>query len=598
MTMAKQTSLELAGRVASCVTSIVALCLTSPCSAAGAPPRQQCHGPAPLEAAVRDHPSARSWGALAGWFGEQSRFSCAVPAFRNALRFDANSASLHYLLGLSLKSEGNTVEALNELRRSIDIDGSQVEPRLIEGIILNETGRRAEAEEVWETALRIDPTSVTALDWLVKARIADGQFEAAIDLLGTAPPDEALTLDLALAYSQAGQFDKAADTLNQAWKRDPGDLRLASALATVYVQSHRYQDASEAMRTALESHPGNEAAEILYLQLLVMQGDQSNARPLARKLLAAHPKEFDPLYLSGVLEVNAQQYDAAAGHLHDAVALNPSHYDTRYNLGLALAHLGQNEAAREQFKKAVELDPSQAQAHFHLAQVLRALGRADEAQAELELYQARQQATLQLALGQSKAGQAAQAIKDGHASQAVALYREAVAAQPENASYEYDLAVALGAAGDHDAERAALAKAVGINPRFVQAENLLGSLEARDGEAALAEQHFRTALDAAPRYADAANNLGTVLGMQGRDNEAEVWFRSAVSANPRLLQAWVNLAATLAGQSRFDEAQSAVDHALKLDPQNADAQRLKDSLSRESHGTAALPVPGARQNPR
>jgi hypothetical protein len=33
---------------------------------------------------------------------------------------------------------------------------------------------------------RVDPNSMIALDWLAKARIADGQFMAAIDLLNTA----------------------------------------------------------------------------------------------------------------------------------------------------------------------------------------------------------------------------------------------------------------------------------------------------------------------------------------------------------------------------------------------------------------------------
>jgi Flp pilus assembly protein TadD len=256
---------------------------------------------------------------------------------------------------------------------------------------------------------------------------------------------------------------------------------------------------------------------------------------------------------------------------------------------LAYSRLQQNEAAREQFEKAVALDPTQAEAHFHLAQVLRSLGQADRAQEQLKLFQECQQATVKLALGQTKAGQAAQALKDGHADQAAALYREAVEAQPQNANFEYDLAKALEAIGDPVQERAALEKAITLKPGFAAAENQLGLIEARSGDTAAAEQHFRSSLAAVPRFAEALNNLGTLLGQESRDTEAEVLFRSAASANPRYTQAWVNLAATLASQSRFSEAQDAVENALKTAPQDPDALRLQQMLAKA--GGTSSPSP-------
>ena len=555
-----------------------------------------CHGPQPLELEVRNHPSAKNWGALGGWFGERRQFACAIPTFQAALGIEPGSASLHYYLGLSLNSSGRSEAAVAELQRSIELDQNQLQPRLLLGVVFNQLNRPAEAEEAWEAALRVDPNSVTALDWLAKARISDGQFSAAIDLLSTAQRDEDLTLDLALAYSQANRFDKATETLTAALVTTPGELRLSAALATVYVQSHRYQDATNLLRDTVKSHPSDPATELLYLRVLVLQDDDATARPLARKFLAANPDSFDALYLTGILETDAQEYDSAVEHLKAAIALNPSHYDARYNLGVALSRLQRSDAAREQLEKAVTLDPTQGEAHFHLAQVLRSLGKTEEAQAELKLFKERQEATVKLALGQTKAGQAAQALKDGRADQAIALYREAIEAQPQNASFENDLAKALDLAGDKAQERIALEKAIQLNPGFAAAENLLGNLTAETGETAAAELHFRNALAAMPRYAEASNNLGTLLGQLGRDTEAEVRFRSAVSSNPRFTLAWVNLAATLASQSRFPEARAAVESALKVDPTDADALRLRKMLANSpgdgSSSTKPPAVPG------
>ncbi len=560
-----------------CRIAIAGLCLAT-VSQAGLSASLACNGPQQLSLQVRAHPSARAWGALGGWFGEQHNFPCALSAFQAAVRLDPASSRMHYFLGLTLYSSGKASASVGEFRRSIELDKNDIEPRLALGVALHQLNQNADAENAWETALSIDPDSVTALDWLAKARISDGQFGAAIELLSTAPHDVDLILDLALAYSQAGQFDKAAATLNAALSKSPGELRLSSALAAIYAQSHRYQDATNLMRATLKLHPGDAAAELLYLRLLVLQDDDTDAQPIARRLLASHPSSFDPLYLSGVIENDMQDWTAAAEHLKAAVALNPNHYDAHFNLGIALSHLQQNEAAREQLEKALALDSSKAEAHFHLAQVLRALGQTDEAKTQLKLFQERQQATTNLALGQTKAGQAAAALDAGNAVLAVSLYRDAITALPQDAVLRYDLALALDRTGDAAAERAALEIAVQLRPGFAEAENQLGYITARAGDFAAAEKHFRNALAAAPSYAEAENNLGTLLGQENRDSEAEICFRSAVTVNPRYSPAWINLAATLASESRFSAARDAIERALRLDPKNADALRLRQML--------------------
>jgi tetratricopeptide (TPR) repeat protein len=556
--------------------------------------RPACRGPEQLERQVRTQPTAQRWAALAGWFGERRKFACAIPAFQAALRLDAGSARLHYYLGLTLKSAGQTGMAVPELQRSIELDPKELQPYLVLGAAFYGLSHKAEAEETWETALRIDPGSSTALDWLAKARISDGQYVAAIDLLSTAPLDEDLTLDLALAYSKAGLFDKAVETLNAALTRSPASLRLRTTVATVYVQSHRYQEADSALRAALQAHPHDAATELLYLRLLVLKGDYATARPLAGQLLAAHSGGFDALYLSGVLEHEAQQFEIATKHLKAAVALNPNHFDARYHLGVALFHTQQLESAREQLEKAIALDSTQAEAHFQLGQVLRALGKMDEAQSQLKQFQDRLHATAQRTLADTKASQAAQSLNNGDVAAALALYREAIEAEPQDPILDYNLALALDRGGDLAAERVALEKAVQLNPTFAAAQNQLGYVAARSGEASVAEEHFRQALAAAPTYAEAANNLGTILGQQGRDSEAEERFQSAVAANPRYSPAWVNLAATLASESRFPEARNAIDTVLKIDPQNADALRLRQLLQ-DAPGTQTSP-PGSSQD--
>jgi Tfp pilus assembly protein PilF len=94
-------------------------------------------------------------------------------------------------------------------------------------------------------------------------------------------------------------------------------------------------------------------------------------------------------------------------------------------------------------------------------------------------------------------------------------------------------------------EREALQKAVQIDPGMAIAHRQLGYLAFNDGDFVSAEDHLRKAVQAAPTYADA----------------------------------WVSLAATLGTESRIPEAQQAVQRALEIDPQNANAIDLQKQLN-------------------
>jgi tetratricopeptide (TPR) repeat protein len=163
----------------------------------------------------------------------------------------------------------------------------------------------------------------------------------------------------------------------------------------------------------------------------------------------------------------------------------------------------------------------------------------------MKLYQEEQQAKANRTLAASKAAIADKEMENGNPQKAVPLLREAVQASPKDAVLAYKLSLALDKTGDLEGEKGALEQVVKIDPDFALAQNQLGYLASRNGDAASAELHFREAVRAAPGYA----------------------------------QAWVSLAATLGMQSRYSEAQAALDAALRLDPTNEQALELRKELT-------------------
>jgi tetratricopeptide (TPR) repeat protein len=148
-------------------------------------------------------------------------------------------------------------------------------------------------------------------------------------------------------------------------------------------------------------------------------------------------------------------------------------------------------------------------------------------------------------LAVSKIESGDRAMAAGDASQAAALYREALANDPNEALLAYKLAKALDKTNDLAGERASLQRAIELNPNLAEAQNQMGYLAAKSGD----------------------------------DAQAESCFRAAVHASPSYLQAWINLAATLTGEAKWQDAKEALARALEIDPSNLKAHQLDQAIT-------------------
>jgi tetratricopeptide (TPR) repeat protein len=112
----------------------------------------------------------------------------------------------------------------------------------------------------------------------------------------------------------------------------------------------------------------------------------------------------------------------------------------------------------------------------------------------------------------------------------------------------YKLSKALHKLNDIDGEKSVLERTIQVNPNLAEAQNELGYLAAHGGDPA----------------------------------QAELYFRAAVRASSSYVAAWVNLAATQASEEKWTEAHEALDHALEIDPDNAEARQLAQAI-RDAH---------------
>lgn len=507
-----------------------------------------CTVPPEMTARLRSHHTTGDAILLGSWYASHQQFACAVDTFRAALKTDPKSAQLHYLTGLALLGGHKIPDAVPEIKEAIRLEPQVIKPHLVLASVYDDAGNHADAEEQWKLALGIDPKSVPALEGMASELLARKDFEDVIALLRNAPRTERLSINLAQALGTFDYLDDAATVLTQAMQLSPHSLDLANAMTVVLVKQHRYEQAINLLQNTADEHHGDVDAQLQLFRILVLTNHFDRARPLAAELLPLRPHDSEVLYLCGVVDRAVGNNVLAKAHLEEAVAIDPNFFNSRYNLGMVLVLLHEWKEAKENLEKAIQLDTPVPEVHFELAKALRGLGETERATQEIKLYQQLKKADESALEAASASAQGDKALEEGKLQEATQHYHEAIEGAPNNAVYKYKLSIALRQAGDEAGERTQLEAAVKLDPKVAGAQNELGYILARTGDAEGAVEHFRLAVEAAPAWAEA----------------------------------WINLAAELAVGAHFPEAREAVAKALSLDPGNAQARELSDQLARDS----------------
>jgi len=526
-----------------CIAAAIPL-LSGPLALAGS----ACKASPELQARLKAKPTSESYSNLGNWFADQKQFDCAATAFASAFRLQPKSASLAYLWGLSLCSAGQDDHALAPLNQAIRLDANDIRPHLVLAAALDRMKRTAEGEAEWRAALAIDPESAAALDSLSQHLVDQKDYSSVIALLAKPGKEHVRTtlqsLNLGIAYAGRVELDKAASVLREGLNNDPNSLSIANELAVVLMLLGRDEEAYAVFDLALAKHPDDQPTQILYLHTLGTS--QSERAPeFGRKLLAAYPDHWEVLYLVGVLESREADFEHARAHLERSVALNPVYYRSRSELGSILAKQGDLPGAREHLEKAIALGDNQPEVQYDLAKVLQRLGDTAQAQERLRVYQQLKKARSDSTQAAGKAEVGDQAMAAGDPAKAASLYKEALETDPEEPLLYYKLSKALDKMKDFPGEKAALLRAIQLNPNLAEAQNQLGYLADRDGDLAQAESYFRVAVRASPSY----------------------------------VVAWINLAATLASEEKWQDAKQALSRALEIDPDNAQARELGQALT-------------------
>ncbi|RKX26478.1 MAG: hypothetical protein DRP45_03415 [Candidatus Zixiibacteriota bacterium] len=100
-----------------------------------------------------------------------------------------------------------------------------------------------------------------------------------------------------------------------------------------------------------------------------------------------------------------------------------------------------------------------------------------------------------------------------------------------------------------------------------------------NGDAARAEDCFRSVLDTDTNNIDALNNLGVIAFTRGELDQAERWLRRSIEIQPNNTDALVNLSTIRSERGEFADARELASRILKIEPDNTEALNQFDSCT-------------------
>jgi Flp pilus assembly protein TadD len=269
----------------------------------------------------------------------------------------------------------------------------------------------AEAAEVYEQVLKLNPKDTRTLTALGAALEGAGQFDQARDryrsaidtaspadagecdarfdlarlgvrraeyaeaekefrtLLAACPEDAESRSGLGAALLGAGRTDEAAREFRRALELDSGDFTALYNLGAMAADAGNAEEATKLLEASLRAWPGSPDAHEKLAATYAQMNRLSDALAQLRAAAALAPDDARVhSSLSQVLDGLGQSEEAFAEQKR-ALQLDPQDADGWNNLGALLARGGQTAAARSAFERALQLQPDHAQAKANLARL-------------------------------------------------------------------------------------------------------------------------------------------------------------------------------------------------------------------------------------
>jgi tetratricopeptide (TPR) repeat protein len=282
---------------------------------------------------------------------------------------------------------------------------------------------------------------------------AEKHFQLAHD---SYPQAYEVAYDLALAQFRAGKFAKSAATLERLRQSKPHDADLLNLLGEAYLEAGQPQRALDTLKQAIATDPRDERNYIAVAKLSTDENMPAMGLTLLDQGLRVLPDSYRLLLERGDLRLSLQKYSDAEVDYGKANELQPASESPK--IGLAVIHIETRRyaAAAAELQQVLSSSPSNLLAHYLLGQLRIREGRDGEALTHLQ-----QAAASGFAPAHSELGKLY--LRKNDAGAAIREFETATKLDPDDTTPYYQLSILYGKTGEKEKARQALERLKQIN---------------------------------------------------------------------------------------------------------------------------------------
>lgn len=468
-----------------------------------------------LHLAILQSPKVQnSYFVLAHFYQMMGKTKDEEAQYKKAIEIAPKNKAGYFLLARYYLRQKNGAEAENALKTASGIDKKDDEPFLILGDFYLGQNKTDSAEKAYLAAKSALPKSgkwgkrlaalylsqsknkqaAAEIDSLLQRNesdndamflkghllLLDKKHLLAIDqfnkVLIVNPAYPQAHYYLGLAYANTADSVQAKTAFLNAVKDAPNDVRAHLALATLYMQERSYDLVIPEAQQVLKWDPRNVAAATLLADVALIQKQVSQAEELSQKILMLSPKNQQALFRMGSIRRVQKKEGDAISFFEKVLSENINGIEALSQI--VAIHLQNKKPEKAIDRVSQQITASPKNPRFYALQ-----GR---------LYS-----------GIGKLGKAEESFKKGNLVDTRFL------------DIYLDLALLYSAEKKGDQGIAELEKAIKIDPKFVQAYMLKGTINDSRGNLAEARTAYEKVMALSPKHASAANNLAWIYAEHG-----------------------------------------------------------------------------------
>ena len=436
----------------------------------------------------------------------QKKTAEAIIEYKNVLQIDPNQAAAHYGLAKAYLASNKLRDGYWELRETARLDPKNLEARLQYGQLARLAGDLDEAEKQADDVIAADPKRAAGyvlrgqvLELRKKPEDARAAYQKAIETAGDDPGPLVLFADFLVRQGD----DAAAEPLLRKFVALKPGFASSAALASFLARDRSRDAETEAVyHQAIEHAKPDELSLAIrsYAGFLYSRDRYDEAEKLLKGASAKDPSDLQLIYTLARFYMARGDTAQADAMMEQSAKARPNEVEPFLVLSAYRSRKGDVPGALEAAESALKVDPESQPARLRKAELLLDLGlRKDdkaqiaEARGIVDAVLAKDASSTDGLFVKAKLDMAEQRLDD-----AVKGLRRALELRADWPQAQYLLASALLMQNDRNGAKAAVTRALELDPTLLDARRLLLRIDALLGDNDLAVEEGRRILKAEP----------------------------------------------------------------------------------------------------